>query len=67
MFHSQEIDEMMKQVFTDHVTVVSAFALPDLAAALKQIQTQYDDIASKNLQVKQHQLEITRHWIFKLN
>ncbi|XP_028326475.1 desmin isoform X2 [Gouania willdenowi] len=48
--HQQEIDELMKQIYAAHVTVQSAFALPDLAAALKQIQQQYDDIAAKNLQ-----------------
>lgn len=48
--HQQEIDELMKQIYAAHVTAQSAFALPDLAAALKQIQNQYDDIAAKNLQ-----------------
>ncbi|KAM3873595.1 desmin [Diretmus argenteus] len=46
----QEIDELMKQIYAAQVSTQSAFALPDLAAALKQIQTQYDTIASKNLQ-----------------
>lgn len=41
----------MKQIYSAHASAQSAFALPDLAAALKQIQTQYDDIAAKNLQV----------------
>uniref|UniRef100_UPI0037E83554 glial fibrillary acidic protein n=1 Tax=Semicossyphus pulcher TaxID=241346 RepID=UPI0037E83554 len=48
--HQQEIDELMKQIYAAHASAESAFALPDLAAALKQIQTQYDDIAAKNLQ-----------------
>ncbi|XP_042280464.1 glial fibrillary acidic protein [Thunnus maccoyii] len=48
--HQQEIDELMKQIYSAHATASSAFELPDLAAALKQIQTQYDDIAAKNLQ-----------------
>ncbi|XP_040900866.1 desmin [Toxotes jaculatrix] len=48
--HQQEIDELMKQIYAAHVGAQSAFTLPDLAAALKQIQTQYDDIAAKNLQ-----------------
>lgn len=43
----------MKQIYAAHVSAQSAFTLPDLAAALKQIQTQYDDIAAKNLQVNQ--------------
>ncbi|XP_038568058.1 glial fibrillary acidic protein isoform X1 [Micropterus salmoides] len=48
--HQQEIDELMKQIYAAHASAQSAFSLPDLAAALKQIQTQYDDIAAKNLQ-----------------
>ncbi|XP_026228630.1 filament_head and Filament domain-containing protein [Anabas testudineus] len=48
--HQQEIEELLKQIYAAHTTAQSAFALPDLAAALKQIQTQYDDIAAKNLQ-----------------
>lgn len=47
----QEIEELMKQIYSAHVSAQSLFDLPDLAAALKQIQTQYDDIAAKNLQV----------------
>ncbi|XP_039974287.1 glial fibrillary acidic protein [Xiphias gladius] len=48
--HQQEIDELMKQIYTSHATVHSAFTMPDLATALKQIQTQYDNIAAQNLQ-----------------
>ncbi|XP_035528776.1 desmin [Morone saxatilis] len=48
--HQQEIEELMKQIYAAHASAQSAFALPDLAAALKQIQAQYDDIAAKNLQ-----------------
>ncbi|KAM9352881.1 desmin [Symphorus nematophorus] len=48
--HQQEIDELMKQIYAAHVSAQSAFTLPDLAAAMKQIQNQYDDIAAKNLQ-----------------
>ncbi|KAI3361433.1 hypothetical protein L3Q82_013599, partial [Scortum barcoo] len=48
--HQQEIDELMKQIYAAHVSAQSTFDLPDLAAAMKQIQTQYDDIAAKNLQ-----------------
>ncbi|XP_041650170.1 desmin [Cheilinus undulatus] len=48
--HQQEIDELMKQIYAAHASAQSAFALPDLAAAMKQIQNQYDDIAAKNLQ-----------------
>lgn len=49
----QEIDELLKQIYSAHASAQSAFMLPDLAGALKQIQTQYDDIAAKNLQVGQ--------------
>ncbi|XP_056142825.1 desmin [Lampris incognitus] len=48
--HQQEIAELMKQIYAAHVSADSTFAMPDLAAALKQIQAQYDEIASKNLQ-----------------
>ncbi|KAM9310046.1 desmin [Pholidichthys leucotaenia] len=48
--HHQEIEELMQKIYAAHATAQSAFALPDLAAAMKQIQTQYDDIAAKNLQ-----------------
>ncbi|XP_034086245.1 desmin [Gymnodraco acuticeps] len=48
--HQQEIEELMSKIYSAHATAQSAFELPDLAAALKQIQTQYDDISAKNLQ-----------------
>ncbi|KAM9797892.1 glial fibrillary acidic protein [Neosynchiropus ocellatus] len=48
--HRQEIEELMRQIYAAQVSASSAFAMPDLAAALKQIQTQYDEIAAKNLQ-----------------
>ncbi|KAK7886477.1 hypothetical protein WMY93_026098 [Mugilogobius chulae] len=51
--HQQEIEELMKQIYAAHVSAESAFSLPDLAGALKQIQNQYDDIAAK----------ICRKWI----
>ncbi|XP_059196283.1 desmin [Centropristis striata] len=47
--HQQEIEELMKQIYAAHASAESAFTLPDLAAALKQIQNQYDDISAKNL------------------
>ncbi|TNN57694.1 Desmin [Liparis tanakae] len=50
--HQQEIEELMNRIYSAHASAHSAFALPDLAAALKQIQTQYDDIAAKNLQIQ---------------
>lgn len=48
--HQQEIDELMKQIYSAHVSAQSALTVPDLATALKQIQTHYDDMAAKNLQ-----------------
>ncbi|XP_030641009.1 glial fibrillary acidic protein [Chanos chanos] len=48
--HKEEIEELMKQIYAAHASVQDAFSLPDLAAAIKQIQLQYDNIAAKNLQ-----------------
>ncbi|XP_067304488.1 desmin [Pseudorasbora parva] len=48
--HKQEIEELLKQIYTAHATAIDTYSLPDLSAALKQIQHQYDDIAAKNLQ-----------------
>ncbi|XP_048116043.1 desmin-like isoform X2 [Alosa alosa] len=46
----EEIEDLMKQIYAAHATAQDAFALPDLSAALKQIQNEYDTIAAKNLQ-----------------
>lgn len=54
-FVFQEIEELMKQIYSAHVSAQSALTVPDLATALKQIQTQYDDMAAKNLQVRSSQ------------
>ncbi|KAK7157943.1 hypothetical protein R3I93_009213 [Phoxinus phoxinus] len=48
--HKQEIDELLKQIYSAHATALDVYSLPDLSGALKQIQHQYDDIAAKNLQ-----------------
>ncbi|KPP71785.1 desmin-like [Scleropages formosus] len=48
--HKEEIEELMKQIYGVTAVVGVAFSLPDLAAALKQIQHQYDEIAAKSLQ-----------------
>ncbi|XP_036420362.1 glial fibrillary acidic protein isoform X2 [Colossoma macropomum] len=48
--HKEEIEELMKQVYTAHTSLQDAYALPDLAGALQQVQLQYEDIATKNLQ-----------------
>uniref|UniRef100_A0A8C8GCP5 IF rod domain-containing protein n=1 Tax=Oncorhynchus tshawytscha TaxID=74940 RepID=A0A8C8GCP5_ONCTS len=45
----QEIEELMAQVYSGHSSSQSSFALPDLLAALKQIQSQYNEIAAKIL------------------
>ncbi|XP_048841702.1 notochord granular surface isoform X1 [Brienomyrus brachyistius] len=48
--HKEEIEELMQQIFSAVAKVEVAFSLPDLASALKKIQSQYDNIAAKNLQ-----------------
>ncbi|KAK3545063.1 hypothetical protein QTP86_033254 [Hemibagrus guttatus] len=48
--HKQEIEELMAQIYETVSKVEVAFALPDLASALKEIQSQYDSIAARNLQ-----------------
>ncbi|KAG5277395.1 hypothetical protein AALO_G00117020 [Alosa alosa] len=48
--HKQEIEELMAQIYGGMSKVDVAFGLPDLSAALKDIQAQYDSIAAKNLQ-----------------
>lgn len=47
----QEIEELMKQIYSAVAKAEITFSLPDLAEALKLIQSQYDEIAAKNLQV----------------
>lgn len=54
MQFKQEIEDLLKQIYAAHATAKDAFSLPDLAASLKQIQSEYDDIAAKNLQVWLH-------------
>lgn len=41
----------MQQIYTAASKVDLTFGLPDLSTALKQIQSQYDSIAAKNLKV----------------
>ncbi|KAM9512157.1 LOW QUALITY PROTEIN: desmin [Salvelinus alpinus] len=48
--HKAEIEELLKMIYAAHSSVQSAYDLPDLSGALKQIQAQYDEIAAKNLQ-----------------
>ncbi|KAG9347250.1 hypothetical protein JZ751_004817, partial [Albula glossodonta] len=60
--HKQEIDELMKQIYSAVAKAEVSFSLPDLASALKHIQSQYDEIAAKNLQIqnKERELEALR-------
>ncbi|KAM7395570.1 hypothetical protein PAMA_007034 [Pampus argenteus] len=48
--HKKEIEELMQQIYSAMSKVDLSFGLPDLSSALKQIQSQYDSIAAKNLQ-----------------
>lgn len=48
--HKEEIEELMSRIFSSVAKVDMGFALPDLSSALRQIQTQYNSIAAKNLQ-----------------
>lgn len=41
----------MQQIYSATAKVDLTYGLPDLSTALKQIQSQYDGIAAKNLQV----------------
>ncbi|CAB1424507.1 unnamed protein product [Pleuronectes platessa] len=48
--HKEEIEELMQQIYSATSRVDISFGLPDLSSALRQIQSQYDSIAAKNLQ-----------------
>ncbi|XP_066514392.1 desmin-like [Hoplias malabaricus] len=48
--HKEEIEELLKQIYLAQVSVQDAYSLPDITGALEQVQLQYADIASKNLQ-----------------
>ncbi|XP_024241088.2 glial fibrillary acidic protein-like [Oncorhynchus tshawytscha] len=48
--HKAEIEELLKMIYAANSSAQSAYDLPDLSGALKQIQAQYDEIAAKNLQ-----------------
>ncbi|KAM3603193.1 uncharacterized protein V6R79_018082 [Siganus canaliculatus] len=48
--HKEEIEELMQQIYSAASKVNQTYDLPDLSTALKQIQSQYDSIAAKNLQ-----------------
>ncbi|XP_072307501.1 notochord granular surface [Eucyclogobius newberryi] len=48
--HKEEIEELMQQIYTSVAKVDLTFGLPDLTSPLRDIQSQYDSIAAKNLQ-----------------
>ncbi|MEE6475915.1 hypothetical protein FKM82_010894 [Ascaphus truei] len=48
--HSEEIEELMKQIYSTTAHCDVSFSIPDFAAALRDVQTEYEEIAAKNLQ-----------------
>lgn len=54
----KEIEELMQQIYSAACKVEASYELPDLSTALRQIQSQYDSIAAKNLEVRCHFLVI---------
>ncbi|XP_056151003.1 notochord granular surface isoform X2 [Lampris incognitus] len=48
--HKEEIEELMRQMYLSTSEVDLTFGLPDISSAIRQIQSQYDNIAAKNLQ-----------------
>lgn len=48
----------MQQIYSAACKVEASYELPDLSTALRQIQSQYDSIAAKNLEVRCHFLVI---------
>ncbi|XP_054474395.1 notochord granular surface [Anoplopoma fimbria] len=46
----EEIEELVQKIFSATNKLDLTFGLPDLSSALRQIQSQYDSIAAKNLQ-----------------
>lgn len=48
--HDEEIQELSSMMEEQHVSVELEIAKPDLTSALKEIRSQYESIASKNLQ-----------------
>lgn len=51
----------MQQIYSAACRVEATYELPDLSTALRQIQSQYDTIAAKNLEVGFHFLVIKKH------
>lgn len=48
--HEEEIEELSNMMEVQQVSVEMELAKPDLTSALKEIRSQYESIASKNLQ-----------------
>lgn len=48
--HEEEIEELSSMMEAKQVSVEMELAKPDLTSALKEIRSQYESIASKNLQ-----------------
>uniref|UniRef100_A0A4W3JGH1 Zgc:172323 n=1 Tax=Callorhinchus milii TaxID=7868 RepID=A0A4W3JGH1_CALMI len=48
--HKEEIEDLMKQIYSASVTVEISYSIPDLGTALKDIQLHYEGISAKNLQ-----------------
>ncbi|XP_053316812.1 desmin-like [Spea bombifrons] len=48
--HGEETEELMKRIYNLTASCDLSFSIPDFAAALRDIQTEYEEIAAKNLQ-----------------
>nr|XP_046229200.1 notochord granular surface isoform X2 [Scatophagus argus] len=48
--NKEEIEDLMQHIYSATSKVHLTYGLPDLSTALKQIQSQYDNIAANNLQ-----------------
>ncbi|XP_057679638.1 notochord granular surface [Corythoichthys intestinalis] len=46
----EEIEELLQKIYTSSSKIDLTFGVPDLSLAIRQIQSQYDCIAAKNLQ-----------------
>lgn len=51
----------MQQIYSAACKVEASYELPDLSTALRQIQSQYESIAAKNLEVRCNFLVIEKH------
>ncbi|XP_051880852.1 desmin [Pristis pectinata] len=48
--HKEEIEELTKQIYSIFASVDVSYTIPDLAATLKDIQLQYEEMSAKNLE-----------------